>query len=70
MFLIEPCIGELSHTYEAVRNNKILLPCSFCTFGRVMVYASGLRARRFTRNEGVGHVGAAKLWFIFGKDLV
>jgi hypothetical protein len=41
-----------------------------CTSGKVMVYALGVADPRLTGNQRVGGAGAARLWFIPGKDMV
>jgi hypothetical protein len=43
---------------------------SACTSGKVMVYELGVGDLRFTGNQQLEGAGAARLWFIRGKDMV
>jgi hypothetical protein len=43
---------------------------SACTSGKVMVYELGVGDLRFTGNQQLEGAGAARLWFVRGKDMV
>ena len=40
-----------------------------CTSGKVMVYELAVAGPRLTGNQRFGSAGAARLWFIRGKDM-